>query len=739
MNLRTLRDVLVLAVLAMLPLVIAGCATARAAGNEPDGVVVHRKASTSGRPMTGGGAEIPGPSGMSFLVPPQSMPAPQEELWVIQKAPAAAVADDGETPGTGAVVVPRGDALVPIPLKHTDVKASVVGHIGTVDVTQQFHNPFDSKIEAVYVFPLPHNAAVSEFVMTVGERRIRGIIREREEAKQIYEQAKSQGYVASLLEQERPNVFTQKVANIEPGKRIDVSVRYFHTLGYTDGWYEWAFPMVVGPRFNPPAFGSEAQARGGTTDGIGAAARGSRGASGQKTEVQYFKPGERSGHDVSLAVTLDALVPVEAVESRTHRVTVSRTSPRAAEVVLSAADSIPNRDFVLRWKVAGEGVKSGLVVRRGKDGGDGYFALTVVPPAELRGLPRSPVEMVFTLDVSGSMSGKPIEQAKAAVRYALRHMRPDDSFQIVKFAGGTERMSDKPLAASPANVRRAMQYLEGASAGGGTMMLEGLREALQAPADGSRPRYVVFLTDGYIGNEAEILGALQRMLGGSRVFAMGVGPATNRYLLEHMAKLGRGAVAYLGPDENAEQVMAEYFGAISHPALTDLALDLGGVGATELYPQRIPDLFVGRPVTVVGRFKGEAPKAVKVSGKVRGEVQVIEVAMSEDAPVPSPDGAEQAGDRRSGPLQRSNPDAALPAVWARMKIAELGDHLAREPGDGEVAVRVRQVALEYGLMSAYTSFVAVDSMTRTAGEYGTTVVTPVPVPEGLRYETSVPK
>ena len=743
---RALRGAGVLVVLTLLPWISAGCGAAHARGGESNRPVPYQPPTadtTTGTPPgmqeaphgfrheeSGPRTAAPGPRtsspgprravpaarGLSYVVPPQSMPGVQEELWVIQKAakPRAAgpqAADDAEVPGSGAMVVPRGGELVPVPLKHTDVKANVAGHIATVDVTQQFHNPHDGKIEAVYVFPLPHHAAVSEFVMTVGERRIRGIIREREDAKQVFEQAKRQGYVASLLEQDRPNVFTQKVANIEPGKRIDVSVRYFHTLEYRDGWYEWAFPMVVGPRFNPP----------GTADGIGAAGRGSRGASGQTTEVQYLRPAERSGHDVAVAVNVDALVPVEAIESRTHAVTVNRGGPSRSEVTLDAADRVPNRDFVLRWRVAGEAPRSGMVVQRGRDGG-GYFAMTIVPPAELERLPREPVEMVFALDVSGSMSGRPLEQAKAAVRWALNHMRPDDTFQVVRFSNRAEVMADRPLAASPQNVRRAMQYLETTGAAGGTMMLEGLRTALSAPADESRRRYVVFLTDGYIGSEAQVLGALQQTLGGARVFSVGVGSSPNRYLLEHMAKLGRGAVAYLGVKDDAEAVMAAYFGAVSRPALTDLSIDFGGAGAAEIYPRRLPDLFVGRPVTVVGRFVGEPPAAVRVKGTVRGEEQAVDVTVRGA----NGDGA---GDGAAG--------VALPAVWARMKIADLGDRLAAEPGSPEVVARVRQVALEYGLMSAYTAFVAVDSMTRTAGDRGTTVASPVPVPEAVRYDTAV--
>jgi hypothetical protein len=221
--------------------------------------------------------------------PPGGLPALDEEVWVIVKPDSeTAPADDLTTPGSGALIcrLPQAGQVidVPIPLEHTNVSTSISAYIASVLVKQRFKNPYESKIEAVYVFPLPQNAAVNGFVMAVGERRIRGIIRERQEAERIYTEARNQGYVASLLTQERPNVFTQKVANIEPGKRIDVEITYFHTLTYDDGWYEYTFPMVVAPRFNPPA----------TSDGVGAVARGRGGSSGQRTDVQYLRPGERA-------------------------------------------------------------------------------------------------------------------------------------------------------------------------------------------------------------------------------------------------------------------------------------------------------------------------------------------------------------------------------------------------------------------------------------------------------------
>src|SRR6266699_3020867 len=248
------------------------------------------------------GVRTPGALAPSKL--PESLAGPAEELWVITRSISDKGQGDPNTPGSGALEAkfPDEQLEIPLPLKHTDVRAFISGYIATVEVRQQFRNPYNSKIEAVYVFPLPHNAAVNEFLMTIGERRIRGIIRERQEAERIYHAARSQGYVASLLTEERPNIFTQSVANIEPGKEIDVNIKYFHTLDYVDGWYEFVFPMVVGPRFNPPqgASGVSPEAEAGTrpgskSDGVGAVARGQHGASGQRTEVQYLNPTERSG------------------------------------------------------------------------------------------------------------------------------------------------------------------------------------------------------------------------------------------------------------------------------------------------------------------------------------------------------------------------------------------------------------------------------------------------------------
>jgi Ca-activated chloride channel homolog len=631
-----------------------------------------------------------------------------DEVWIIAKVDNVRRVVSDDIPGTGSMLarLPQREKEIPLPLKHTDVKGDICGYIATVDVTQQFQNPYSEKIEASYVFPLPDNAAVNEFIMTIGERKIRGIIRERQEAEQIYEQARSQGYVASLLTQERPNIFTQKVANIEPNKQIDVNIKYFSTLAYVDGWYEFVFPMVVGPRYNPP----------GTTDGVGAVAHGRTGVSGQDTEVQYLKPNERSGHDISLAVNIDAGVAIEEVKCTSHVIRKSNAGEEKLSVELSKMDSIPNKDFVLRYRVAGNKVKSALVIHQDKRGG--YFSLMLYPPENLTSVRRAPMEMIFVLDTSGSMNGKPIEKSKDAACRALRQLQPGDTFQIIRFANETTQLGPQPIPATQENIRRGFEYVQNLSGAGGTEMIQGVRAALDFSHDPERFRLVSFMTDGYIGNEADILEAVHDKLGASRIFSFGVGTSVNRYLLDRMAVLGKGAVAYIGLEEDAGDIIDLFYERISHPALTDVKIDWGGLEVSEMYPSQIPDLFVGRPVIVTGKFKGSRDATIRISGNVGNKQQEIKIAANfEDSASTHP---------------------GIACVWARKQIETLANQ-ATYNNNSDLPFQIRQVALEYGLMSNYTAFIAVDSSRQTSGDHGITVNVPVPVPYGVRYDTTVQK
>ena len=651
--------------------------------------------------------------------PSGSLPSLDEEVWIIArhdkpKAQQARKSDD--VPGTGVMMTRREtdgqQKNIALPLQRTDVAGDVQGYISSVNVSQRFYNPYDGKIEAVYVFPLPQNAAVNEFVMTIGERKIRGIIRKKNEAKRLYKQAKQQGYQASLLTQQRPNVFTQQVANLEPGKRIDVDIRYFNTLSYRDGWYEFTFPMVVGPRFNPPNH----------DDPIGAVPRGSARSNSKGTDVSYLAPGESSAHRVHLNLDIRAGVPIEEVVCTSHprQASISNPDNEHATVRLPESGIKPNKDFTVRWRVAGKQLKANLITHRPDDAESGYFALTLYPPKELAELRRQPLEMVFVLDTSGSMSGKPLAQAKDAVDHALGQLTPRDTFQVIRFSDDASTFGSAPVRATDGNIDDARDYVDDLSGGGGTMMMRGLNTALDFKHDPERLRFVCFLTDGYIGNEKQILGTLHKKLGATRVFSFGVGESPNRYLMNRMAKLGRGAVAYLPLEADASDVMDQFYQRVRHPALTNLAIDWDQWQVEGTHPRRIPDLFVGRAVTVTGRMRADRSvggNVIRIDGSAGGRQLQINVK-------PEAQTAAQAA-------------GALPAVWARRQIADLYDRATYTNGH-ELPQQIQRVALNHSLMSAYTAFIAVDSSRRTAGEHGTTVHQAVPVPAGVKYETAVP-
>jgi Ca-activated chloride channel family protein len=433
--------------------------------------------------------------------------------------------------------------------------------------------------------------------------------------------------------------------------------------------------------------------------------------------VQYLAPAERSGHDISVDVTIDAGVPLVALACSSHKIVPKALPGGRVEVTLAEGDTIPNKDFVLKYKVAADKTQPAMMVHKeaGKNGG--YFTLMLYPPADMASLPRKNVEMVFVVDTSGSMSGEPVEQAKAATKFGITHLQQGDTFQVVQFDSDAQQMSPKPVEWSDGAVRDALGYVDRMSGNGGTEMLKGINKALDFPHDPQRVRIVTFMTDGYIGNEVEILSALQDKLQGSRVFSMGVGSSPNRYLLDGMARLVHGAVAYLGLHDDATAVMKAYLERISHPAMTEIAVKFNGVKVTDVYPRQIPDLFVGKPVVITGRFEGSMDGPVEVMGMVGREKQTMVVRMDQSKPVDHP---------------------AIATVWARMRLADLYDQGAgRSDGAEGLARDVKGVALEYGLMSPYTAFLAVDSTVKTEGDHGTTVAVRVEMPEGVRYETTV--
>lgn len=624
-------------------------------------------------------------------------------LWTfLLPMPCAAVpAPEAESGSGHMLVLPEGqESPLQLPLKHTRVKADITGITATVRVIQEFGNPYTTPIEAIYVFPLPHNAAVYAMKMVIGERVIEGKIKPRREAQEIYNQAKQQGRTASLLDQERPNIFTQSVANILPGDDIKVEISYFQDLSYVEGSYEFVFPMVVGPRYIP------GQPSGQT--GSGWSPDTGRVPDGSRISPPLLPPEVRSGHDIEVHVELDAGLPFRDLETPSHAIRVTRETEAQALITLAPGDRIPNKDFILRWKVDQKDPVAGWLAH--KDSTGGYFLLLLQPEVHLARAEIAPREYVFVIDTSGSMHGFPLDQCKRIVEKCLKDLKPDDRFQIVLFAGSASTLAPAPLDATAKNIRRALQYVSAARGGGGTEFLPALKKALNVPPDPERARIVLFLSDGYIGYETEVLKYMDQHRGDTNLFPLGVGSSVNRYLIDGMARIGQGEPFYLTPDEDPEPVVERFFNYVSRPSLINIEVEFKGIEVSELRPYELPDLFAGRPLSLVGKYEKGGRGKVVLTGWLAGHrwKQTLKVKL--------PD--------------RETKNPGLACLWARRSIEALSDQQALgEISEKQAKKRITELALRYSLMSAYTSFVAVDSQVRNPEGNSQTVAIPIPLPD----------
>ncbi|NUQ61831.1 MAG: VWA domain-containing protein [Pirellulales bacterium] len=628
----------------------------------------------------------------------------------------------------GALRATRKDGgMVECPLRHTDVGADISGFIARVKVTQTFYNPTDERIEAVYVFPLPHEAAIDDMTMVVGDRKIVGLIKRRAEARQVYEEALAAGQTAALLEQERPNIFTQSVGNIDPGQEVNIEIHYVDVLNYDKGTYEFHFPMVVGPRFipgspvNPPA-PTPPELQGKVSPPVPDTPRVP---DASRISPPVLKPGFRNGHDISLSLRLDAGVPIQDFKVVNHEAKTERDGETRATVKLLPNDTIPNKDFLLRYYVVGKKPEMAVLSHTGnstdaKRLGRGYFMLMVQPKEDERLTKSPPREIVFLLDVSGSMSGQPTEKVKEAMREMLKLCREIDTVQVITFASQTQQLFDKPAPINKENVTKALNFTEGIRGSGGTYMLEGVKRAIDQPIDKERVRIVIMLTDGYIGNEAEIVEHVGKSCGDQiRFWAIGIGSSPNMFLIDGVARQGGGMGKRLALEEPAAGLSEEVISRIQRAQLSKIRIDWGGLDVAETYPSRIPELWAGRPVILFGRYRGGGPAEIRLAGVVEGEpVQwPLKVTLPENQPAHD----------------------VLAKVWARKKIEDLMQQTFYA-GSPAVEEEVTAIALDYRLMSQYTSFVAVDAKDaekidrERSAQPPRRMLVPVPLPEGTRWE-----
>lgn len=615
---------------------------------------------------------------------------------IVHDQSAAAAIQENQTPTQGTLQAfdkdgkPAGEC----PLKHTDVKAQVSGFLSRVTVTQEFENNFPNKIEAVYKFPLPEAAAVDDMTMVIGERVIKGKILRREEAQATYNAAKQEGRIASLLNQEQANVFTQQVANILPGQNIRITISYVETLQYEDGTYEWSFPMVVAPRYvsNAPADANP------QTDA----------SPGSPTNAPVET---RGGHDISLEIDLDAGVPIVAINSQSHETEVQQLNEKRAIVRLKDRATIPNKDFLLTYRVAGDNINDAVLTHRSERGG--FFTLILQPPQRVAVETVTPKELVFVLDTSGSMSGFPIEKAKETMNLALSTLNPHDTFNLITFAGDTAILFPEPVPATRQNLQKAKKFLETQEGNGGTEMMKAIKASLDPSDSQQHVRIACFLTDGQVSNEADIIAEVQKHPN-ARVFAMGFGPAPNRSLLDKMSQYGRGEVNYIAEVGDTSAVARVFSDRVRSPLLTDISIEWSDLPVTEIYPKRIPDLFSARPLVISGRYTKGGKGSIWLKGKMAGQDFVREI------PVELP--------------ETETDHDVLASLWARRRIDDLvGEEIANaenKPAQDQAREEITKLGLEFKLMTQYTSFVAIDDVVFTGPEEPVRVEVPPQSPAG---------
>jgi Ca-activated chloride channel homolog len=577
-----------------------------------------------------------------------------------------------------------------LPLKDTRVDVAIAGVIADVTVRQVYENRGTRPIHARYVFPASTRAAVYGMTMTVGNVRTVARIREREQASREFEAARKEGKSASLLEQSRPNVFTMKIANVLPGDTILVELKYTELLVPTDGTYEFVYPMVVGPRYS-----EKSQTQASPAD--------------QFVRAAYTQQGEPPKSDFHLAGTVSAGMAFREISSPTHQVIVQPAGVGRAQVALADSERFSgNRDFILRYSMAGEAIASGLLLFEGKD--ENFFLLMAEPPQTVQPGETPQREYIFVVDVSGSMNGFPLDTAKRLMRDLASVLGPADTFNVVVFADGTETFSRTSVPASPANLARALQFIGRKEGGGGTRLLGALTRAAALPRQSGVSRSVVLVTDGYIEAEPEVFEYIRGHLDDVNFFAFGIGSSVNRFLIEGVARAGLGEPFIVTEPGEAAGAAARLRRYIDSPALTGIDVTFRGFDAYDVEPQKVPDLFASRPIVVFGKWRGSAAGWIEISGQTGGGQYRQSVS------VPS------AGTDRS--------HAALRHLWARARIADLSDFGPRVPDADRIAA-ITSLGLTYGLLTRYTSFVAIQELVRTAADSGEDVDQPLPLPKGV--------
>ncbi len=580
-----------------------------------------------------------------------------------------------------------------LPLQGTTADVNIAGTIADVTISQIYLNEGNTTLEAVYTFPASTRAAVYAMEMKIGNRSIEAKIKEKGEARRDYEAAKAEGKRASLLEQNRPNVFTMNVANIKPNDRIEVTLRYTELLVPEDGTYQFVYPTVVGPRYSEESTMTAS-------------------ADDKFLASPYTNEGASPLYGFDMNVHLSAGMPIQNIHCSSHKVMVSYPDLYDAEIALDPAEYLGgNRDFILEYQLAGGEIQSGLMLYEGEN--ENFFTLMVQPPKRVRLEQIPPREYIFVVDVSGSMHGFPLETSKQLLKNLILNLRPTDRFNVMLFSGDSYVWAEESKPALAANVEDAIEMISRQHGAGGTRLLPALGRALDLPrCSDNLSRSVVVVTDGYISVEKECFDEIRKNLDRSNVFAFGIGSGVNRHLIEGMAHVGMGEPFIIPREEDAAEIAERFRTYIQTPVLTQVKAEFEGFNAYDIEPTTIADVLAERPIIIQGKWRGTPNGKIIIKGQTGDKPYEAIFDVADALP-----------DSRN---------VALKYLWARKRIELLDDYEHLDFG-GNTKEEVTALGLKYNLMTQYTSFVAIDheEIVRADGEVAQVVHQPIPMPEGV--------
>jgi len=587
---------------------------------------------------------------------------------------------------TGSLLMRMSEGYETATLLNTDVNIDVNGLVARVSVMQEFRNEGSEWVEGIYVFPLPGEAAVDHMRLYVGERFIEGEIREKEQARKEYEQAKQEGKKTSLVEQQRANLFTTSVANIGPGESVIVEIEYLEDVRYDDGTFSLRFPMTLTPRYIPGEASSDRQGSGWSPDTT------------LVDDASLITPpmvGMSKSHKVSLQARINAGMPLEVIASRYHPVNVSESTGHYM-VALANGRAPMDHDFELLWRPVSSKAPRGMAFAESVNG-EPYYLLMVMPPDSTdSSAARMPREMIFIVDTSGSMHGVSIEQARKALSRAIDGLQAGDLFNVIEFNSYPNPLFASSAPAGAANISTARNFVSRLQANGGTEMHSALQLALRTSPSEAYLRQIIFITDGAVGNEEGLFKLIAAKLGGARLFTVGIGSAPNSWFMRKAAETGRGTFTTISTLHEVGEKMDRLFRKLEHPQVTNIDVQWPGGTLVDGYPAIVPDLYLGEPVSV--RIK--ASTAFRPGDTIRIVGDSVAGAWSADIS-----------------LDVVAQSRGVAALWARARIADLLDKERRGADVEETRSAIIETALKHHLVSKHTSLVAIDKTpVRLAGD-----------------------